>query len=129
MGVLDIVHGIGGGLFHGQIQIEIELGVGLPQVEIEPRRVNGNLFEERDQGDGLARALGGLDHLAVPDEPHHLHEHYLQAGRIHTEGLQGRLQAGHIAVVVRPEHVKGQIEPPGDQFIVMVGDIGHHISQ
>ena len=88
MGVLDIVDRVGGRLLDGQIQVEIKLGVGLPEIEVEAGGVDGDFLQQGDQGDGLARALGGFDHLAVPDEAHHLHQHHVQAGGIDAQSLQ-----------------------------------------
>ena len=127
VGVLHIVHRVLAVLLHGQVQIEVNAGVGLVGVEQEPGGVHGHLVQQRHQGDGLAAALTGLDDFPVPHQAHHLHQHHLELVRVHTQGGEGPLQPGHIAVVVRAQHVDGQVKAPGDQLVVVVGDVRHHV--
>ncbi len=75
----------------------------------------------------LPLRFDGLDDLPVPHQAHHLHQHHLQPGGVHPQGGEGGLQPGHIAVVVGPQHVDGQVEVPGHQLVVVVGDVRHHV--
>ena len=127
MRVLAVIHGVLAGLRKRQLQIDIAVGVWLAQIEEKPRGVDGHLFKQRHQRDRLAGALGELQRLAVLHQVHHLHQHHLQPFRVNAQRLQRGLQARHVTVMVRAQHVHGKVEITDAQLIVMVCDIRHDI--
>ena len=127
VGVLHIVDGILAVLPDGEAQVKLHLGVGLG-VEEPAGGVHGDLVQQVGEGDGLAGALGHADHLAVPQELHQLHEDDVEPVRaVQAQGVQGALQPGHMAVMVRAPDVDNPVKAPDGELIPVVGDVGGEV--
>jgi hypothetical protein len=68
MRILHVEDGVVGALLLGELEIELELAVGLAQQEEEAGRVGADLVEHLAQGDELAGALAHPHGLAAAGE-------------------------------------------------------------
>ena len=128
VGILDIIHGVLAVLPDGQVQVEIDGAGGGAGVEEVPGGVHADLIEQVVQGNGLAGALGHADGLTVLEQVHQLHEHHDEAvGAVQAQAVQGRLQAGHMAVVVGPPDVHSLVKAADLQLVAVVGDVGGEV--
>ena len=93
-------------------------------IEQEACAVDGHLFQQVGQGDGIAGALGHPHRLAVAHQVDHLHQHNVQIFAVQADGIHGTLHAGHMAVMVCTPDIDGLGKATGGQLIVVVGDIG-----
>ena len=124
MGVLHIVHRVVVVGLDGLIQVKVDAAACVVHIEQEACAVDGHLFQQVGQGDGVAGALGHADRLAVPHQVDHLHQHHVQILAMQADGVHGALHAGHMAVVVCTPDVDGLGKAAGGQLVVVVGDIG-----
>ena len=123
MGVFHVVDGVFAVLPDRQTQIELHLGIRLG-IEVPPGGVHADLVQQVGQGDGLAGTLAHPYHLTVPQQLHQLHQHDIQPlAAVEAERVQGALQPGHVAVVVRPPDVDDLVEAPDSELVPVIGDV------
>ena len=111
-----------------QVDVEGELGVGLPAQHEEADRVLAGPLDQVAQGHVGAGALGELDLLAVALDPHHGVEHVVRvAGRhAHVGGLQAGAHPGDRAVVVGALDVD-RLGEAALELGQVIGDVGHEV--
>ena len=124
----DIVDGVLAVLAHGEAEVEVHLRVGLG-VEEPARGVARHLVEQIGKADGLAGALAHAHDLAVAQELHELHEHYLEAVlAVEVQGVERAFEAGDVTMVVGAPDVYGAVKMPYLQLVAVVGDVGGEVS-
>ena len=126
VGVLHVVDRVVVALFLGQIQIEVQQGIGAAHDEKEAGRVLAHVVDELVQGDETAGALGHLHHFAVFYQAHELHEDDLQLVAAVAQSFHGALHAGHVAVMVGAPDVDDRVEA-ALELVFVVGDVGGEI--
>ena len=77
--------------------------------------------------DGVAGPLAHLDRLVTVHQRDHLAELHLEAPGVDAQGLDAGLQAGHLAVVVGPEHVDDPVEPPHQELVAVIGQVAGEV--
>ena len=65
--------------------------------------------------------------IRPPRERHHLAEADLQPIALDTEGLDTRLEAGHLAVVVGSPHVDHPVEPADQELVPVVREVAGQV--
>ena len=126
MRVLHIVHRVVAGTLLGQLQIKLQVGLGIPHEKIKLRRISPNLINHFPHGDELTGPLGHLHFDAVPEQLHQLNQHDLETIFWMSVGLHDGLHAWNIPVVVGTEHIDQEIIAT-PQLVMMVGDIGGQV--
>ena len=129
MRVLAVVDRVLGALLDGEVHVEFHLGTGFSRVEEEAGRVDGDVVEEVDEGDGVAGPLRDLDRFAVGGQLDELHEDHVQFIATDAEGFQGTLHAGDMAVVVGAPDVDGLFEAADDQLVAVVRDVRREVGR
>ena len=124
VGVLHIINRVFVVLANGQTQVKFQMGVGGPRIEEIPSGVARNFIQQVGQGDRLACPLAHADGLAVPHQPHQLHQHDFQpVGSVQPQDIQSGFQPSHMAVMVRAPNIDDSVKAPLFKFVPMVGDI------
>jgi hypothetical protein len=126
VGVLDVIDRVVVALGLGQVQVEIQVLVGLAQHVEEAGGVVAHLGAQVAQGDVLAGAGGHGGLLAVAVEHGELDQGHGQALRIDAGGGQSALHPGDVAVVVGAPDVDDAVEAPLE-LVQVVGDVGGEV--
>ena len=92
----------------------------------EAGRVDADVVEQLVEGDEVAAALRHLRSLAAVDDVDELHDRELEQLGVQAEGGEPRPQPGHVAVVVRAEHVE-QPAAAALELVAVVGDVGQEV--
>ena len=129
MSVLYVVDRVLVALGGQQAQVNVDGGVHRVAGQLVACRVNANSLDQVLEGDHGAGALGHADGLAVLDQVHQLTNHDLNLVGAVAENLGDGLQAAHVAVVVRTEHVNRHIGGVycAGHLVLVVGDIARHV--
>ena len=106
----------------GEVDVEIEMGIAAAGDEEIAHRVDAAFLDELLHGDGIACSLAHLELLAVLEETDHLDETDVKFLRIMAKILDGALETGDIAMMIRTEEIHEPVEAPGE-LVVMVGDV------
>jgi hypothetical protein len=94
VGVLDVIHRVLVALALGEVEVEIEVLVGLAQHVEEAAGVVADLVAQLAQGDELAGAGGHRRLLAVAVEHRKLHQRHVELLGRQAQRLQRALHAG-----------------------------------
>ena len=127
MGILHIVHRVVVVGLDGLIQVKVDAAACVVHIEQEACAVDGHLFQQVGQGDGVAGTLGHAHGLAVPHQVDHLHQDNIEVVAVQADGIHRALHAGHMAVVIGTPHVDGLGKAAGGQLVVVVSDIGSKV--
>ncbi len=100
--------------------------VGAPHQEIIACRIFTHLIEHLAQSDKFTGAGGHGHGLARSEQVHKLHQYDFQIVFVMSQSLDGGLEAGDIAVMIRPPDIDERLET-ARKFILMIGNIGGKI--
>ncbi len=126
--VLYIKNWIFARLLFGQLQIEIEMGVGSAHEKEEARGIPADLFQDLPQRDEFSEPFAHSDRLASAGELDHLNQHDPEEIGVKSKRLDGRLQPLDVPVMVRSPNIDQFLEAPL-QLIPMISDIAREVSQ
>ena len=128
VGVLDVIHRVLVALALGEVEVEIQVLVGLAQHVEEAAGVVADLVAQLAQGDELAGAGGHRRLLAVAVEHRELHQRHVELLGRQAQRLQGALHAGDVAVVVGAPDVDDAVEA-ALVLVGVVGDVGGEVGE
>ena len=127
--VLNIVNRILAVLLNSEVKVKVHFRVWFPQIEQETCGIHRHFFQQGYKRNCFAAALAGFDDFTVTNQANHLHQEYVQIGRVDSQRLQGAFQTRHIAMMVGTQHIDRFVKFAHHQFVIMVCNIRHNISR
>ena len=126
--ILDVIDRVIAGLFLGQVDIEVHLGVQCAGTEEIACCIGADFFHQLAQRYGLSGTLGHFDRLSVAEKCHHLEQHDFEIIRVVAQKFHGCLQTDDVAMVIRSPDINELVVAAAD-LISYIGDIRAEIGR